>query len=99
MQSQGHTNVDYGGPRRLRSHGRVGPRRPIWLVAGSVLATTLAPRARCSQVMVVRRPPFASAVHQGRIVAGLRRTVQARRSVPSLRALVRAKFGPEPACR
>ena len=36
-------------PRRLRSHGRVGPRRQIWLVAGSVLATTLAPRARCSQ--------------------------------------------------
>ena len=45
----GHTHVDYGGPRRLRSHGRVGPRRQIWLVAGSVLATTLAPRARCSQ--------------------------------------------------
>ena len=31
---------DCEGPRKLRSQGRVGPRRPGRMVAGSVLAST-----------------------------------------------------------
>ena len=55
--SSNHSNKLIHAHQGRRSHGSVGPRRQIWLVAGSVLATTFAPRARCPQDTWARYRP------------------------------------------